>query len=47
MIQTGVLMGTGDAVAQKLIENNPGYDVHRTLRFVGIGTLFVVSKSTS
>ena len=45
MLQTGMLMGTGDAIAQKLIENNPGYDVARTVRFVGIGTVFVVSKA--
>lgn len=42
MVQTGLLMGAGDAIAQKWIEEKPGYDVARTARFVAMGTVFVV-----
>ena len=44
-VQTGILMGTGDIIAQTVLENKPfqQIDKKRTLQFVGLGTLFVVS----
>eukprot|EP00095_Tigriopus_kingsejongensis_P001936 maker-scaffold246_size239296-snap-gene-1.29 protein:Tk01936 transcript:maker-scaffold246_size239296-snap-gene-1.29-mRNA-1 annotation:"Mpv17" len=41
MAQTGVLMGTGDLMAQKLLEQKDEIDVVRCLRFVGLGSFLV------
>jgi len=39
-ITTGFLMGTGDVVAQKIVEEKRGWDKDRTKRFVIIGVIF-------
>ena len=41
MVQTGIIMGAGDALSQKVIEKKPKYDFERTVRFTAIGFFFV------
>lgn len=42
--QTGILMGAGDVIAQRLIEkkNANEHDYKRTITFLGLGTCLVV-----
>jgi hypothetical protein len=42
MVQTGFIMGVGDVVAQKALEEREEWDVARTARFAGLGVVFVV-----
>lgn len=44
MVQTGLLMATGDIIAQQLIEKNEKHDWLRTKQFGAVGALFVVCK---
>jgi len=39
-ITTGFLMGTGDVIAQKIVEEKRNWDKYRTTRFVIIGAMF-------
>lgn len=45
-VQTGILMGTGDVIAQTLIEKKSIKNLNRTrtLQFMALGTSFVVNK---
>jgi hypothetical protein len=36
-------MATGDAIAQKFLERNKGFDFKRNARFLGFGLFFAVS----
>ncbi|CAH0558168.1 unnamed protein product [Brassicogethes aeneus] len=40
-IQTGILLGSSDLVAQKFVEKRENIDFYRSLQFIGIGALFV------
>jgi len=40
-ISTGVIMSSGDVLAQTFVEKKPNYDPFRTLKFGSIGLLFV------
>lgn len=44
-VQTGLLMGAGDCIAQTAVEKAdwPRYDLKRTAQFAGLGLCFVVS----
>lgn len=44
-IQTCILMGTGDAIAQTVVEKTDynQFDFRRTLKFAFVGLIFVVS----
>lgn len=46
-IQTGILMGCGDLIAQTAVEKQPlqSVDAKRTGQFITVGTLLVVSKN--
>ena len=39
-VATGVLMTTGDVVAQRLVEGRPRWDVARTAKFALVGACF-------
>ena len=41
MVQTGIIMGAGDALSQTVIEKKSKYDFERTVRFSAIGSFFV------
>ena len=41
IVQTGIIMGAGDALSQVVIERKSKYEIERTLRFAAIGSLFV------
>ena len=41
IVQTGLIMGAGDAIAQIVIEKKNTYELDRTMRFVAIGSFFV------
>ena len=41
IVQTGIIMGAGDALSQLVIEKKSKYEIERTLRFAVIGSFFV------
>ena len=41
MMQTGVIMGTGDVISQLVIERKPNFEISRSIRFGVIGSFFV------
>ena len=41
IVQTGIIMGAGDALSQLVIEKKSKYEIERTLRFAAIGSFFV------
>lgn len=44
-VQTGMLMGVGDVIAQRIVEKktHKEHDYKRTMTFLGLGTCLVVS----
>lgn len=41
MVQTGIIMGTGDVLSQLVIEKKPNFEIGRSIRFGAIGSFFV------
>ena len=41
IVQTGIIMGAGDALSQIAIEKQQKFEIDRTLRFAAIGSFFV------
>ena len=41
MMQTGVIMGTGDVISQLVIERKGNFEISRSIRFGAIGSFFV------
>ena len=41
IVQTGIIMGAGDALSQISIEKQQKFEIDRTLRFAAIGSFFV------